>query len=78
MLFISFFYFIGIEILVKKMPSNSLFNWISKYRHSIFRISRELKMESENDSLDYKQDIEKMLQRTKRMIFIQMTLQMMI
>jgi len=39
------------------MPSNSLFNWISKYRYPLFRISRYPKIESENDSSDYIQDI---------------------
>jgi hypothetical protein len=32
-------WFIRIEILVKKILSNSLLNWISKYRHPLFNIS---------------------------------------
>ena len=46
----------------KKISSNNFFNWISKYRHTLFRISRYSKVQSEND---YIQDIEKLLETTR-------------
>jgi len=46
----------------KKISSNNFFNWISKYRHTLFRISRYSKVQSEND---YIQDIEKLLKTTR-------------
>ena len=62
-LFISFLVYINKDF-DEKIASNSLFNWISKYKHPLFRISRYPKIESENDSLDYIQDIEKLLETT--------------
>ena len=43
------------------MDKNELFP-ISKYRHLLFRISRYPKMKGENSSLDYIQNIKKLLE----------------
>ena len=64
----------------RKISSKSFSKWLSKYSHHLFRISRQPKIDSENGSLGCKQDIEKLLEseRIQKMIFMQITLQMMI
>ena len=60
--------------------SKSFSKWLSKYSHHLFRISRQPNIDSENDSLECKQDIEKLLEseNIQRGIFMYITLQMMI
>jgi hypothetical protein len=53
-----------IEILIKKNYS-PIASWLSKYSHLLFWISRYLKIENENDSLDRARDIEKLLESEK-------------
>ena len=46
----------------RKIASKSFSKWLSKYSHHLFWISRQPKIDSENGSLECKQDIEKLLE----------------
>ena len=56
------------------------FNYVFKYSHPIFSISRNSKMKSEAISLEYEQDTEKRLESEKiyTSIFIEMAIQLLI
>jgi len=50
----------------EEIPSNNFFILLSKFSHLLFRISRWLKIENENSSLECKQDdVEKLLGSVK-------------
>ena len=66
---------------MEKYPSNSLSNLISKYIRHLFRICLLAEeRENEDGSLEYTQDIEKLLEsgKTSKTIFMQIALHMMV
>jgi hypothetical protein len=55
----------AIETIRTKCFVNNFFNWLYKYSHILFLISRYLKIKNNNDSLKCQQDIEKLLDNEK-------------